>query len=52
MTEQTPIMHLNGHDVYYENGTFTFDPLPDLPTLQRLVSYLVSEGFINLDEIF
>lgn len=44
-------MHLNGYDVFYHEGCFRFDPLPDLTTLQSLVSYLLAEGFID-DEIF
>jgi|688.fasta_scaffold382552_3 hypothetical protein len=44
------IAHLRGHDVYYVNGCFTLDPLPDLVTLQTIVSYLIDEGFVNVDE--
>jgi hypothetical protein len=46
------IAHLRGHDVYYANGCFTLDPLPDLVTLQTIVSYLIDEGFVNVDESF
>ena len=49
---QTPLLHINGYDVYYEAGTFTFDPMPDLLSLQALVGYLTSEGFIEIDEAF
>jgi hypothetical protein len=46
------IARLNGYDVYYGNGCFTLDPLPDkISTLQSIVSYLVSEGFVNIDEL-
>lgn len=51
--EQIPkfIARLRGYDVYYINGCFTLDPSPnDFVTLQSIVSYLASEGFINLDE--
>lgn len=48
----THIATLNGTDIYYENGTFYCDPLPSLVELQRIVSYLFSEGFIEDEEIF
>ena len=44
------IVYFNGYDVYYSNGCFTLDPLPDLSTLQNIVSYLVAEGFVNFDD--
>ncbi len=46
------VVNLRGYDVYYNNGCFTLDPLPDLLTLQNIVSYLISEGFINDEEDF
>ena len=49
---QSPLLHINGYDVYYETGAFIFDPMPDLLTLQALVGYLTSEGFIEIDEAF
>ena len=46
------IINLRGYDIYYSNGCFTLDPLPDLITLQNIVSYLIDEGFVNVDENF
>lgn len=43
------VIHFNGYDVYYSNGCFTLNPLPDFNTLQKIVSYLVAEGFVNED---
>jgi hypothetical protein len=45
------LMHLNGYDIFYKEGCFTLDPMPDLCTLQAIVSYLIAEGFIQ-DENF
>lgn len=50
--KQKYIAHINGYDVYYCDGCFMLDPLPDLSTLQSVVSYLISEGFINDYETF
>ena len=51
MQAPTFIARLRGYDVYYSNGCFTLDPLPaDIAELQSIVSYLVSEGFVNPDE--
>jgi hypothetical protein len=50
MNEKTQhVANLNGYDVYYLNGCFTVNPIADLNTLQRIVSYLIAEGFINDD---
>jgi hypothetical protein len=46
------VVNLRGYDIYYNNGCFTLDPLPDVMTLQNIVSYLINEGFINVDEDF
>ena len=46
------IATLNGTDIYYKDGMFYCDPLPSLLELQRIVSYLFSEGFIEDEEIF
>ncbi len=51
MQSPTFITRLRGYDVYYCNGCFTLDPLPvDIIELQSIVSYLVSEWFVNPDE--
>lgn len=46
------IANLRGYDIYYGNGCFTLDPLPDLVTLQNIISYLIDEGFVNPEECF
>jgi hypothetical protein len=52
MSKPNFIVHLRGYDVYYSTGCFTLDPQPNLITLQYIVSYLIDEGFVNVDEYF
>ena len=46
------VVKFRGYNIYYNSGCFTLEPLPDLMTLQNIVSYLIAEGFINIDENF
>lgn len=53
MTPQSKFIgHFYGYDVNYIDGCFLLDPLPELSVVQKIVSYLFSEGFLNDEEIF